>query len=146
LADQALAGTAHLNVAGQTAAAVDALVASETLRDLGNDRVAFRHDVLREWAIANLLSSEPAFLERLPLDRPASASFARGIELTARIALERSTDAAAWLSLLDRVSRAGVHGSWRRAVLLALVRSEIAADLLTRVSDALLADGGALLR
>lgn len=146
LAEQALVGAAHLNVAAHTAAAVDALVASETLRDLGNDRVAFRHDVLREWAIANLLSSEPAFVERLPLDRPASASLARGMELTARIALERSPDAAAWLSLLSRVSRAGVHGSWRRAVLLALVRSEIAGDLLTRVSDALLADGGALLR
>ena len=146
LAEQALAGMPHLHAARHTAAAVDALVASETLRDLGNDRVAFRHDVLREWAIANLLSSEPAFVERLPLDRPASASLARGMELTARIALERSTDATAWLSLLSRVSRAGVHGSWRRAVLLALVRSEIAQDLLTPASDALLADGAALLR
>ena len=33
----------------------------ETLRDLGNDRLAFRHDVLAEWAVACLLWSEPVF-------------------------------------------------------------------------------------
>ena len=36
--------------------AVDALVRSESLRDFGNDRVAFRHDVLAEWAVSCLLS------------------------------------------------------------------------------------------
>ena len=101
------------------------MVASETLRDLGNDRVAFRHDVLREWAIANLLHSEPTMIERLPLDRPASAALARGVELAARMALERAADGTRWQSLLERLSREGMHGSWRRAVLLALVRSEI---------------------
>ena len=40
-------------------AAVDALIASESVRDLGNDRISFRHDVLREWGIANLLVSNP---------------------------------------------------------------------------------------
>ena len=45
LAEQALARADHLTVTGMPASAVDALIASESLRDLGNDRVAFRHDV-----------------------------------------------------------------------------------------------------
>ena len=64
---------------------------SETLRDLGNDRVAFRHDVLREWAIANLLFSDPTLVQRLPLDRLALAGLARGVELAARIPFGQST-------------------------------------------------------
>ena len=128
------------------AKAVNALVASETLRDLGNDRVAFRHDVLREWAIGNLLHSEPTMIERLPLDRPASAALARGVELAARMALERAADGTRWQSLVERLSREGTHGSWRRAALLALVRSEIGPELLTRASGLLLANRASMLR
>lgn len=49
LAEQALTSAGTLDVSGFPTLAVDALVASQTLRDLGNDRVTFRHDVLREW-------------------------------------------------------------------------------------------------
>jgi hypothetical protein len=126
--------------------AVDELVASESLRDLRNDRVMFRHDVLREWGIANLLSAEPDKIERLPLNLPASALHARGIELCARIALERGGDSTPWQLLLERLSRAGVHRSWRRAALLALVRSEIASELVTRAAAYLLSDNASVLR
>jgi hypothetical protein len=71
LAEQALARVDQLDVSASPAAAVYALVASESLRDLGNGRVAFRHDVLGDWAIANLLFSNSALTERLPLERPA---------------------------------------------------------------------------
>lgn len=146
LANQALSRAEPLDVSDRPAKVVDALVESETLRDLGNDRVAFHHDVLREWAIANLLFTEPATIERLPLDRPAPSTLARGVELTARMVLERASDGAGWQSLLSVVSREGVHGSWRRAVLLALVRSEVGLELLSRVSSLLLADRAGLLR
>jgi hypothetical protein len=146
LAEQALSGAESLNVSERPAMAVNALVTSETLRDLGSDRVAFRHDVLREWAIANLLHSEPAMIERLPLDRPASAALARGVELAARIALERGADSTRWQSLIERLSREGTHGSWRRAVLLALVRSEVGPELLARTSGLLLANRAIILR
>ena len=85
-------------------------------------------------------------IERLPLDRPAPAALARGVELAARMALERAADGTRWQSLVERLSREGTHGSWRRAVLLALVRSEIGPELLTRVSDLLLADRASVLR
>jgi hypothetical protein len=146
LGEQALSRAEPLDVNDRPARAVDALVANETLRDLGNDRVAFRHDVLREWAIANLLYSEPTTIERLPLDRPASAVLARGAELASRMVLERAVDVTRWQSLVERLSREGTHGSWRRAVLLALVRSEIGPELLTRVSDFLLANRASMLR
>lgn len=146
LAEQALSRAEPLDVKDCPAKAVDALVRSETLRDLGRDRVAFRHDVLREWAMANLLASEPNMVERLQLDRPAPGALARGVELTARIALERTSDGVRWHSFLEMLSREDAHGSWRRAVLLALVRSEVGVDLLTRVSALLFADRASLLR
>ena len=124
---------------------MDALVRSESLRDFGNDRVAFRHDVLAEWAVSCLLSDLAVF-DRLPLQGPAPAILARGVELAARFAIERSADSTSWQQLLERVSREGVHGSWRRAALLALVRSEAAADALTKASEPLLANHARLLR
>lgn len=146
LGEQVLSRAEPLDVSNRPARAVDALVVSETLRDLGNDRVAFRHDVLREWAIANLLHSEPTTIERLRLDRPASAALARGVELASRMALERAGDSTHWQSFVERLSCEGMHGSWRRAALLALVRSEVGAELLTRASGLLLADRASMLR
>lgn len=146
LAESALSQFGVLDVRQHPAEAVDALVKSETLSDLGNDRVVFRHDVLREWAIGNLLHVEPTMIERLPLDRPASAALARGAELAALMALERTADGIRWQSFLERVSGKQVHGSWRRAVLLALVRSEISWQLLARVSNLLFANRASMLR
>jgi hypothetical protein len=145
-AAQTLSGADFLDVTGQAAAPIDALVSSGTLRDLGIDRVAFRHDVLREWAIASALHADPELVDRLQLDRPATAMFARGVELAGRMAIERATDGARWHALVDRLSQAGVHRSWRRAALLALARSEAGEALLQRASPELLADGAALLR
>ena len=146
LAEAALSHIDVLNVSHHLSRAIEALVTSETLRDLGNDRVAFRHDVLREWAIGNLLHAEPTMVDRLPLDRPASAALARGVELAARMALERATDETRWQTLVEHLSAEGVHGSWRRAALLALVRSEIGGQLLARASNLLLANHASMLR
>jgi hypothetical protein len=146
LAEAALSRDDVLDVRSQPPKAVNLLVKSESLRDLGNDRVAFRHDVLREWAIGNFLHAEPTKVDCLPVNRPASAALARGIELAARMALERVTNATQWQSLLDRVSGEQAHGSWRRAVLLAVVRSEIGGQLLARVSNLLLANRANMLR
>ena len=141
-----LAGAGTVNVDGLPPAAVDALVRSESLRDFGSDRVAFRHDVLAEWAVSSLLS-DLNVLDRLPLQRPAPAILARSVELAARSAIERSSDSVAWQGLLEHVSRERVHGSWRRAALLALVRSEATdAAALKRASEALLENHARLLR
>jgi hypothetical protein len=126
--------------------AIDALRSSGSLRELRPDRVDFQHDVLREWAIAFTLDSDPSHIDALPLKKPATAALARGIELAARLSLERATDDAKWRVLLERVSRPGTHRSWRRFVLLAVTRSEAVDSLLPRATQALLADGGTLLK
>ncbi len=145
LAEQSLSGAFSLDVRDKPAAAIDALIHSESLRDRGNDRVTFRHDVLRQWAIGNLLYADETAVSRLPLDRPASDVMARGVELSARFALEREVDGARWSATLATLTGEKTHGSWRRAALLALVRSEAASKLLKRESDRLLANDSALL-
>lgn len=146
LAEQAISQVEPFDVSDEPAVVVDALVASETLRDLDADKVTFRHDVLREWAIANLLHDDLSLINKLPLQHPATPALARGIELAARAALELATDSAGWQSLLELLSRDGIHGSWRRAALLALVRSERAGDLLQSVSAYLFSDNARVLR
>ena len=139
------AASETLNAETHPALPIDALVKSGTLRGLVGDKVAFRHDILRDWAVANLLFEEPGITSCLPLDRPVPARLARGLELAARMQLEQGIDDGDWRSLLGRVSQDGAHGSWRRAVLLAVVRSEIGIDLLDRTADSLLADDARLL-
>jgi hypothetical protein len=146
VAVQTLSGADFLDVRGQAAAPIDALVSSGTLRNLSIDLVAFRHDVLREWAIASAIHADPGLIDRLRLERPATAMFARGVELAARMAIERAADGVRWHAIVDRLSQAGVHRSWRRAALLALARSEAAEALLQRASPELLANGAVLLR
>ncbi len=67
LALQVIRRADHLDTSASPASAITALIQSETLRMLGIDRVAFRHDVLREWAAASLLFTEPATADQLPL-------------------------------------------------------------------------------
>jgi hypothetical protein len=146
LAEQAISRAEQLDVRTFKAAAVDALVTSETLRDLGSDRVSFRHDVLTEWAIANLLFSDLALLEKMRLDGLAPARLARGVELAVRMTIEDAADGTRWKSFLDVLSKNENHSSWRRAALLALVRSEIAPELLKKASTYLLEGKAQMLR
>lgn len=145
-AEQTLRRADTLDVKGRSSEPIDALIASGTLRNLGIDQVAFRHDVFREWAVANALHADGSWIDRLNLERPAPATLARGIELAARAAIERATDGGAWYSLVERLSRAGAHQSWRRAALLALVRSEAGTAVLQCAAPELHKNHAALLR
>ena len=145
MAEQALTHSDAVDLTGHLASPIDALIASGTLRDLGNDRMQFRHDVFREWGIANLLFSDLSRIDTLPLDRPISASLSRGVELTACMILEQDNDGKNWHSFLTTLSGKGAHGSWRRAALLGIVHSEIGVDLLTRVAALLFADDASLM-
>ena len=146
LAEQAIAGIEPTDSSGYPSRAVDALVESRTLRDLGGERMMFHHDIYRDWAIANVLYSRPDTQRQISLDRAVPAALVRGVELAARMSLERCADDSNWQALLAEASRDEAHHSWRRAVLLAPVRSEIAIDLLNRISGCLLADEARVLR
>lgn len=146
-ADKSLSGYAGpIDTSTYLAPPLDTLVKSGTLLDFGGERMIFRHDVFRDWAIANRLHENNSTIGVMPLDRPAPASLSRGVELAARLAIEVSTDAKPWKSLLDQLTQSGVHGSWCRAVIMGLVRSEVSADALDRAEEYLLADSGRLLR
>lgn len=146
LATQALTTQGAMDVREQPAAAVDALVRSGTLRNLSAHKVDFRHDVFREWAIACAIHEDATLFERIDLSQRASATLGRGVELLARLMIERAARAAAWNAMLARCPREGVHPSWRRAVLLALVRTEAAIAVLETAHGSLDANGGTLLR
>lgn len=146
LGERALKGEVTFDVAALDAPAIDALVAAEALSDFGNDRVAFRHDVLREWAIANVIANDASKIALLPLAVLGSPAQLRGVELAARVAVEETRDAATWRQMLDAVSGAGSHSVWRRAVLLAVIHSEAAEQSIILMGDTLLADDAAVLR
>jgi hypothetical protein len=146
VAEQTLRRADTLDVKGRSSESIDALIGSGTLRNLGIDQVAFRHDVFREWAIANVIDADVSWIDHLNLERPAPSMLARGIELAARVAIERATDGSRWYSLVERLSRADAHQSWRRAAMLALVRTEASAAVLLRSAPELHKDHGALLR
>lgn len=143
LAHVALTGGTTLELREDSAARTH-LTRSLTLTEVRRDQFAFYHDVLRDWAIGRLIHENSERLAGVDLTVPASPRVARGIEIAARLALEGSDDCASWLKLLGRLSSPGTHSSWRRNALLAIVRSEIANDLLERCSAALLARGGSL--
>lgn len=131
---------------GDPSPAVEALVASGSLREVQRDRLEFQHDVLREWAIGFTLHDDPKLIDSLPLDKPASAAMARGIELAAGLSLERAEGDEKWRALLQQVSRTGAHRSWKRYALLAVIRSEAADSLLPRAQPALLSGDAELLK
>ncbi len=145
LAKQALGPETTFDVSSQPSAPVDSLIKSETLRDYGSDQVGFRHDVLREWAVAKLIDLNNDTIQQLPLDKRAPPFLARSVELYARSMIERADNHQAWSALLDRLSGSGIHGSWRRAAILAPVRSEAALQTLQTAMPSLVTSGGALL-
>lgn len=140
LAVHSLTSSSPMDTSTVPAEAITVLTDSGSLRALSSVRIEPAHDVLRDWAIACLLHEEPEHFALIALDSPAPVRLVRGVELAARLHAELGSDETAWRALLDRVSVPGAHGSWRRAVLLALARSERAEELLNRCFAALAAD------
>ena len=146
LGTRAVHGDITFDVSSLDATAIDALVKSEVLSDFGNDRMGFRHDVLRDWAVAGVLTATPQKVADLPLASMGSPAQLRGLELAARTTIETAADPGAWRKILDDVSVSNSHPIWRRAVLLAITHSEVTKQSIVTMADTLLADNAALLR
>jgi hypothetical protein len=126
-----------------TSPTVAELLRFDSLReDIRGATVAFRHDVLRDWAVGFLLHEDEELLNALPLDKPLPPGLARGLEIAARLAIESDATGAHWLVLLAAAERDGCHGSWKRPVLLALPRSEHAFALFQNLKPVLLESNG----
>jgi hypothetical protein len=145
MALHSLTSSAPMDTGTSPADAITTLIESGSLRALSSVRVEPAHDVLRDWAIGCLLFEEPENVDEMALEVPAPVRLVRGVELAARLHGEFGKDATAWRALLDRVSQPGAHGSWRRAVLLALARTERADEALNRCLPELAANNAELL-
>jgi hypothetical protein len=145
-------GTQVVSHPGRVALKADDLLPSATVaellrfdslrEDIKGATVAFRHDVLRDWAVGFLLHEDEGLLNALAMDKPLPPGLARGLEIAARLALDSDATGARWQVLLAAVERDGSHGSWKRPVLLALPRSEQAFALFQRLNTVLLESDG----
>lgn len=144
LAAAALQDGAGIDLA-QDSPARSHLIGTLSVKEVRRDRLDFYHDVLRDWAIGNFIAEDSTRLAGFDLGVPVSPRIARGIEFAARIALETGADCAAWVQLLENLSRAGAHGSWRRQAILAMTRSEAGFELLEKCTATLLSQDAALL-
>jgi hypothetical protein len=145
LTEHLLASPGAFDSSGIASQAIDALILNETLLELRTDAVVFRHDVFREWAVACLLFDDSNKIAQLPCNKLAPPDLGRAIELLARMRIESAMDTAAWQDLLVIMSAPKAHASWRRFVLLALVRSEASSSALDTVAPLLVHDKSALL-
>ena len=110
--------------------------------DIKGATVSFRHDVLRDWTVGFLLHERKDLVNALPFDQSLPVGLGRGLEIAARLALDADIEGRGWLELLSLVEREGGHGSWKRPILLALIRSEDALTLMMRLKSVLLESGG----
>lgn len=143
LSEAAVRGDNRIDARDHPSNTIEALIRSGSVRDLGGDRLIFGHDVLRDWGVANLLEDLPDQIGFLPLSGPAPPILARGIELWARRGAMGG--ATLWQERLGSLTGPSRHGSWRRAVMLALVRGEAIDAQLDLMEEALLQDKGRLL-
>lgn len=144
LAEAALVDSDTIEVTNDSPAR-DHLLRTLTLSESRRDNLGFHHDVLRDWAIGARINESLALIDHVDLTVPPAPRLARGIEFAGRFALEKGQDQSEWLALLASLSRPSAHDTWRRQVLLAIVRSELSRELLNSYSTLLLAQGGALL-
>lgn len=145
LAHQALKHNDHLDTSNYPPDAVDILIRAGVLRELRGERVAFRHDAFRDWAIANLLMEDPTLIDNLHIEVFVPAILLRGIDLFARMNLEGLPGAQPWNMIVLQFTQPRFHPTWRRTALLAITHSEISPVLLDRNKIDLLANDAALL-
>jgi hypothetical protein len=138
-----LDGASLVDVSGLDAEAVENLVVGEVLVELGpTDRVKFRHDLFFDWALGCFLSDDTSRIDALALETLPPHWLSRAFELACR-RLAESTEEAAYIALLDRLSEDSVAPGWLGLALLALVRSELGTRLLEKYAATLLYGDGA---
>lgn len=124
---------------------VELLKLSVAREEVQGAEIAFRHDVYRDWTVGFMIADDPPLLGQLSKDKPVPVAIVRGLELSARLALDADPTGDRWLRLLSDATGENVHGSWRRPILLALPRAEQAAERLKALKSKLLANDGAIL-
>jgi len=136
-----LAGDSLADVSGEDPEAVATLLSDGVIVEVGaTDRVKFKHDLFADWALGCALAED---MGSLGLDAPPPFWLSRGFELSSSLLAERE-DPAEWANRVRTLMQEGVQSGWAGLAVLALIRSENAAELLDRHSVALLEEQGAI--
>lgn len=125
---------------------LQALIDEGTVLQLPN-RDAFRlvHDVHEDWLLARHINARRGELPSILDAADQPLWWLRAVRLSAQLLLEQG-DVAGWRKMLANLDAAeGLDPSWGRAVLAAPLYSERSDEILSRLSDNLLADEAHLL-
>ncbi|WP_137107641.1 hypothetical protein [Azospirillum argentinense] len=134
-------------LSGADADALSSLVRDEILlENRVTLRVRFRHDILEDWVLSQVLGDAERPLAGIIREKGGAPWLVDAVQLMAMRLLEREDGLNRWGELLVALSASDLQPMWRRAVLAAPVRSTRSAELLDLVGPKLLEAGASLLR
>lgn len=130
LAEASLNGNTKIKAKNFDAKVIDILLEEQILTEIRFDHLTFSHDILKEWAIADLLSDDIEQFDTLETKLPIPEYIARALELTSRILIQK--DFSSWEILFKKVNETNVNPTWKYQILLGFVRSESGLDYLKK--------------
>lgn len=117
--------------------ALTSLISDDCVQEVSTDKLVFGHDVMADWAVASVLCEQAEPLLLLPLTNPPSPSLVDAFVLYVTYVAKKE-GIAEYRLLLESLKENGVDVGWFDLALLALVRSEVAAELLITHTQTLL--------
>lgn len=109
--------------------ALTSLVGDDCVQEISTDELVFGHDVMADWAVASVLCEQAEPLSLLTLNKPPLPSLVDAFVLYVTYVAKKE-DVTLYRSLLSSLKEDGVDSGWFDLALLALVRSEMATELL----------------
>ena len=121
----------------------DRIIVREPKRDV----YRFAHDLFEDWILSRVLDQHrddlPSYLKSLG----EPFGLMRPVQLLGCAVLESNEPAEKWLNLISQLEKDdGISPRWRQALYSAPLMSTRAVELLNKIEDLLLDDGGKLLR
>lgn len=139
--------TGDLRLSSPDYEALESLVNDEIIReDSVTRRIRFSHDILEDWVLSLVLEHLERPVSDIIREAGGASWLVDAVQIRAMQMLERDTTAGQWAKLLVELTASDLSPMWRRAVLVAPVRSTRSMELLTLVGSQLLAGEAALLR
>src|SRR5262249_3145168 len=114
-------------------------------KDLGHS-VVFTHDIYEEWTLCELLISQQSKLDDLLQQTGEPDALIRPVQLLGAYGLETSPSPDPWKALLEATNNSALRPVWQRAILTSCLQSTRTTQLLQKLTDYLLENGGERLR
>ncbi|MGB9367324.1 MAG: ATP-binding protein [Xanthobacteraceae bacterium] len=114
-------------------------------KELGHS-IVFAHDIYAEWALCEFLLGQQSAIAQVLQQAGESDVLIRPIQLLGAHALEMNSSSDTWKALLDQTGNGALRPVWQRAVLTSCLQSTRTTQLLQRLTDYMLEDGGERIR